>query len=79
MVAVKGNRVYQIVEAEKEARRQDGFDIYEDDGTLIAYSAKKTVPYEQYAAVVKERDTLRAEKAANAQQPTEKPAAKKGR
>lgn len=62
MKAVKGNRVYTITEAEKERRRSEGFDIYNDEGKLIAYARDKTVPYEQYAALEKELEALKSEK-----------------
>lgn len=61
MKAVKGNRVYTITEAERESRRVNGFDIYDDDGKLIAYSKGKTVPYEQYAELEAENKKLTAE------------------
>lgn len=51
MIAVKGNRRYRIREEERENRRADGYDIYDDEGNLVAYSALKTVPWEQYAAL----------------------------
>ena len=44
MIAVKGNRVYRITEEEKERRRTDGYDIYGDDGKLLAYAKGKTLP-----------------------------------
>lgn len=59
MIAVKGNRTYQISAAEQAARQAEGFDIYDDEGKLIAYSKLKTVPYEQYAAVVAELEALK--------------------
>ena len=61
MKAVKGNRVYTITEAEQEHRRAEGFDIYDDNGKLIAYSKSKTVPYEQYAQMEAENKKLTAE------------------
>ena len=66
MIAVKGNRVYKISEAEKESRRADGYDIYDDDGAVIAYGKGKTVPYDQYAAVVAELEALKAKKTGRA-------------
>ena len=61
MIAVKENRVYQIDQSEKEARRAAGFDIYDDDGNLIAYSLDKKVAYDQYAAALEEIGVLKAE------------------
>ena len=62
MVAVKGNRVYRIREEEMEARREDGYDIYDDNGGRIAWSKTKTVPYERYAALEAELAALKAKK-----------------
>lgn len=52
MKAVKGNRAYTITEVEKEARRAEGFDIYDDEGKLVEYAKGKTIPYEEHLAVV---------------------------
>ena len=61
MIAVKENRRYRIRPEEAEARRGDGYDIYEDDGvTLLAHCRGKTVPYETYAALREECERLRA-------------------
>lgn len=62
MFAVKGNRVYRIPEEETEARRADGYDIYDEEGRLVAYSRLKTVPYEEYAALRAEYEKLKARK-----------------
>lgn len=59
MKAVKSNKEYTINETMKESYRKDGFDIYGDDGELIAYGAGKTVPYETYMAVKNELDKLK--------------------
>lgn len=61
MKAVKSNKEYTIDETVKDSYRKDGFDIYGDDGELIAYGAGKTVPYETYMAVKNERDELKNE------------------
>ena len=62
MIAVRGNRHYRIAEDEREARRADGSDIYDDEGNLIAYSRLKTVPWDEYAALKEKYDRLRARK-----------------
>lgn len=59
MKAVKSNKEYTIDETMKDSYRKDGFDIYADDGDLIAYGAGKTVPYETYMAVKNELDKLK--------------------
>lgn len=60
MRAVKGNREYTIDETQKKGYQDAGFDIIDDDGNVIAYGRGKTVPYEEYAAVRKELDELKA-------------------
>ena len=60
MKAVKGNKVYTIDEALKKRYQDDGYDITDDSGNVVAYGRGKTVPYETYMAVVKERDELKA-------------------
>ena len=36
MLAEKGNKVYTITEAQVSDYQSQGFDIYNDDGTVIA-------------------------------------------
>ncbi|MGM9649225.1 MAG: hypothetical protein ACI3XY_04570 [Butyricicoccaceae bacterium] len=60
MKAVKGNRVYTIEEAQKQFYCSRGFDITDDRGSILQHGRGKTVPYEQYADVVAERDALKA-------------------
>ena len=59
MKAVKANKVYEITEAEKKGYIDQGFDIVDANGEVIAYGRGKTVPYDTYAKVVKELETLR--------------------
>ena len=61
MKAVKANKVYTITEAEKKRYIDEGFDICDDDGEIIAYGRGKTVPYEEYCAVQAELEKLQAE------------------
>lgn len=68
MKAVKNNREYTITEAEKAFYQKQGFDIIGDNGQVIQYGAGKTVPYEQYQAVVDELNQLKAN---NANKPLE--------
>lgn len=58
MTAEKGNKVYNITEAEKTRYQNDGFDILEG-GKVIAYGKGKTVPYEEYMKVKEELDALK--------------------
>ena len=62
MKALKGNREYAISEAEKSFYKKQGFDIVNDKGEVIEYGAGKTVPYEQYAAVMQELEELKSKK-----------------
>lgn len=68
MRAEKGNKVYTITEEEKERYQNDGFDIFSDDGEIIAYGIGKNIPYEEYAALKKENEALK-EKLAEAETP----------
>lgn len=86
MVAEKGNKVYTIDESMKVQYQNDGFDIKNDDGNVIAYGHGKTVPYEDHMAAVLEIERLRKIidelQAKNQEEPAElaepeKPATKK--
>lgn len=68
MRAEKGNKVYTITEEQKEYYQNDGFDIFSDDGEIIAYGTGKNVPYEKYAALKKENEALK-EKLAETETP----------
>lgn len=61
MKAVKGNREYTIDESQQKRYQDAGFDLVEK-GIIIAYGRGKTVPYEEYAAVRKELDAVKAQK-----------------
>lgn len=61
MKAEKGNKVYSIDEKQKAAYQAAGYDIFDDSGEVIAYGKGKTVPYEDYAALLKENERLKAE------------------
>ena len=62
MKAVKANKEYIITEQEKARYQKDGFDIIDDNGSVIAYGKGKTVPYEQYIAVLNELNALKSAK-----------------
>lgn len=51
MKATKGNKVYTIDETQKAMYKAQGYDITEDDGTVIEYGAGKSVSYEEYKAL----------------------------
>ena len=58
MTAVKENRVYTITETDAESFRKEGYDIYDDNGELIAYGLGKSVPYDKYMELKKAYETL---------------------
>lgn len=60
MTAEKDNKVYSIDEGQMAAYQIAGYDIYGDNGNVIAYGAGKTVAYEDYMALKKENEELRA-------------------
>lgn len=60
MKAVKANKEYSITEAEKKGYIDQGFDIINDDGTILAYGRGKTVPYDEYMKVVNELEEVKA-------------------
>ena len=77
MTAERGNKVYTIDESMKAQYQNDGYDIRDDNGEVIAYGAGKTVPYdeeverlqrlctdlqEEKTGLQKELETIKAEK-----------------
>lgn len=61
MKATKGNKVYTIDETQKAMYQAQGYDIVEDDGTVIQYGAGKTVSYEKYETLKREKLNLEEE------------------
>ena len=60
MRAKKENKVYQInSEAEKQRYLKAGFDIFDEEGKIIAYSPLKKIAYSEYAKVVEENASLK--------------------
>ena len=59
MKAAKGNKEYTIDESQQKAYQDGGFDIKDDDGTIIAYGRGKTVSYGDYMAVKEELEELK--------------------
>lgn len=62
MTAEKGNKVYAIDESMKAQYQNDGFDIKDETGKVIAYGKGKTVAYEEYVKVVAELEALKKDK-----------------
>lgn len=53
MKAIKANRQYTITEADVQSFVRDGYDVYDDNGDVVAYGAGKTVSFEKYLSDVK--------------------------
>lgn len=69
MKAVKENKVYTIdKEADKERYLKEGYDIYDDAGTILEYSPLKKIVYGEYAKVVDENKKLQLENVKLAEQ-----------
>lgn len=60
MKATKGNKVYTIDETQQAMYQAQGYDIVEDNGTVIQYGAGKSVSYEEYKAL--EEKAMKLEK-----------------
>lgn len=60
MKATRENKVYTIDETQKESYAAQGYDILEDDGTVIKYGAGKTIAYEKYKEL--EEKSIKLEK-----------------
>lgn len=58
MLAIKANKQYRIDTSCKDRYLADGFDIADDEGTIIEKSPKSTVPYKKYIKLKKEFDEL---------------------
>ena len=61
MKATMGNKVYTIDETQKAMYQAQGYDITEDDGTVISYGAGKTVAYEEYKTLEEKVSKLEKE------------------
>lgn len=68
MVAEKGNKVYTIDESMKAQYQNDGFDIKDDTGKVIARGRGKTVSYEEYERLKQENEELKKKLAARGAQ-----------
>ena len=62
MKAKKENKTYRITsELEKQRYLKEGYDIYDDEGNLLEYSPSKKIAYSAYAALQKEKESLKQE------------------
>lgn len=61
MKAIKGNKVYIVTETTKGPYLAQGYDIADDKGNIIERPPQSTVKYSEYAAVLEENKSLKAE------------------
>lgn len=54
MRAKKDNKVYDIDQSQANRYKKQGFDIYNDDGSLNSYSDLKTIKYSDHLKEVNE-------------------------
>lgn len=59
MYAKKANKVYRVDDMTKETYLKQGYDICDDKGNVIEHSPQSTIPYTEYAKVVKELEALK--------------------
>ena len=59
MKAKKSNKSYQIEPREINHFKSQGYDIYDDDGKLIAIGAGKMISAEKYFNLLKENEKLK--------------------
>ena len=67
MIAKKSNRSYSIEPREAKSFQNAGYDIYDDDGSFIAYGVGKTISMEKHMAVIHENQRLKEQLAAMAE------------
>ncbi|NLK93996.1 MAG: hypothetical protein GX275_02230 [Clostridiales bacterium] len=58
MKAVRNNKEYTISEVEKASYVAQGYDIVNDEGSIIQYGTGKTVSYEKYKELEKKYKEL---------------------
>lgn len=61
MVAIKENREYTITEADVQSFANDGYDVFDDNGNLVAYGVGKSVPFEKYMKLMAQVENLQEE------------------
>lgn len=59
MKAKKSNKSYNIEPREVNTFKSQGYDIYDDNGKLVAIGAGKTVSAEKYFQILKENEKLK--------------------
>lgn len=61
MIAIKDNRQYTINETDAQNFAKDGFDVYDNDGNLVAYGVGKMVSYPKYMKALEQIEKLQNE------------------
>ena len=61
MIAIKENRQYTINDTDVQSFTKEGYDVYDDDGNIIAFGIGKSVPYEKYAKLLEQVEGLQEE------------------
>ena len=61
MLAIRENRQYTITEADVQSFAKEGYDVYDDNGNLVAYGVGKSVPYEKYMRLMEQVESLQEE------------------
>lgn len=61
MVAIKENRQYTINDTDVQRYANEGYDVYDDTGNIIAYGVGKTVPYDKYMKLMSQVEALQEE------------------
>ena len=54
MKAKKENNLYDIDTSQAKIYMNQGFDVYNDDGSLFGYAATKTIKYSEHMRIVGE-------------------------
>ena len=61
MLAVKENREYTINDTDVQRFANEGYDVFDDNGNLIAYGKGKSVSFDKYMKVVEQTEKLQDE------------------
>lgn len=72
MKARKENKEYTITPDSKEDYQEDGYDIFDDNGKMIAQGRGKNVSVELYERVLEENEKLKKELKAVKKEASEK-------
>ena len=63
LIATKGNRQTVIDEKEVKTFADQGYDVADEKGKVIAFPANKVVPYAEYAKLLAENEALKKKSA----------------